>query len=75
MTWDDYSELMLCLGRLDGLRMSLPDVTDDWLAGVVADLHEIAYRYCPGRVREYGQVCVRRPEEQLEERNATDISV
>jgi len=55
MTWEDYCRVMLCIGKLDGLRQSLPAETADWLDSIIDLLSTVVMRYCPGRTREYGQ--------------------
>jgi hypothetical protein len=52
MTWEEFSRLMLCIGKLEGLSEALPEATANWLHSVVADLREIADRQQPGRTRD-----------------------
>ena len=51
MTWDEYSRLMLCIGRLEGLREALPEETANWIHLTIVDLRAIGERNkpCEGR--------------------------
>ena len=55
MTWKEFSILMLCIGRLEGLREALPEATANWLHSIIMEMKEIAERYNPGRTRCTGQ--------------------
>lgn len=47
MTWDEYSRLMLCIGRLEGLGEALPEETANWLHLIIVDLRVIGDRHKP----------------------------
>ena len=47
MTWHEYSRLMLCIGRLEGLREALPEETANWLHLTIVDLRAIGERLKP----------------------------